>query len=175
MIIKHLEETKFRFIMLIRFRSIWIWAVFFRMEASWTATPKFHDLVLCYSKKKLKYLTIRVYTQSDLRVSATGVHKKPFRSDLHLVLLHRKYVLRVIGFGHDGEPARSTLEISTSALLMRWRTNQSCQSSFDQITFYRTDSHERVRHSGPPQNQLIWTVGSRRTATSWTWTTSILM
>lgn len=68
--------------------------------------------------------------------------------------------LRIFGFGHDWKPARPRLEIGAAANLMRWRPNQSRQSSFHQVTFYCTDPDERILHRRPLNGQVLQRVSN---------------
>lgn len=61
----------------------------------------------------------------------------------------------LIGFRHNGEPARPWLEVTAPSLLVRRRTNQSRQRSLHQITFHSSDSHKRIRHRRSPSIQSV--------------------
>lgn len=64
-------------------------------------------------------------------------------------------------FGHNGEPARSRMKVSSPFLLMRRRTNQSGESSFHEISLNAANSHERVRHRGSASVEAVRRVRRR--------------
>ena len=68
---------------------------------------------------------------------------------------------RILSFCHSRESTRSWMKISSSFLLMRWRTNQRCKRSFHKISFNTTNSHKRIRHSRSTRVESILRIRSR--------------
>ncbi|WVZ10378.1 hypothetical protein V8G54_014908 [Vigna mungo] len=56
------------------------------------------------------------------------------------------------------------MKVSTPSLLVRGRSNQRCESSFDEISLNSANSHERVRHRRSARVEAIRGVRRRRVA-----------
>ena len=71
---------------------------------------------------------------------------------------------KVLCLGHNGEPARPRVKVSSPSLLVRGRSNQRGESSLHEISFDAANSHERVRHRGSARVEAVRRVRRRSVA-----------